>query len=121
FDQHYWAERLAYLDLSPPPLPRDVLFGSRAGRATQGQSSVTTAAAAAAAAGAPNDIRSSMEAPAGFSDPRVIAAASRALAAALKDALGPDKLRAARRMAQELAQEDGLEAASRALMRCLAA
>lgn len=27
FDQFFWAERLAYLGLSPSPLKRDVLFG----------------------------------------------------------------------------------------------
>ncbi|KXZ47822.1 hypothetical protein GPECTOR_32g434 [Gonium pectorale] len=105
FDQHFWAERLAYLELSPPPLSRQVLFGPMARHEELGSRQRAQVGGSAAAGG-------SGVAPG--SDPWDAPAA--ALAAALRDALRPSLRQAARKMAEALAGEDGLEAAARALV-----
>ncbi|GLC50118.1 hypothetical protein PLESTB_000344000 [Pleodorina starrii] len=90
FDQHFWAERLGHLGLSPPPLDRDLLFGSPAGIGSRAEESRR-----------------------GPDDPRVAV-----LTAVLRDALEPSRLAVARAMAQDLAAEGGgLQAAARALLR----
>lgn len=84
FDQHYWAERLAYMALSPPPLEREQLVGSTA----------------------------VPELPANTTN-NPWADAVTALVAAMRDAVSDERRRAVADLVKELRQEDGLEAAAR--------
>ncbi|KAG2490237.1 hypothetical protein HYH03_011361 [Edaphochlamys debaryana] len=103
FDQPFWAERVAYMGLGPEPLDRGLLLGL--GLGPDGPSGGSGARQRAGDLGGRSG--------------RDEAAAVRALAAALRDALQPARRRAAQTLAEELKRERGLDVAVAQLERLL--
>ncbi|PNH12467.1 hypothetical protein TSOC_000572 [Tetrabaena socialis] len=121
FDQHFWAERLAHLGLSPSPLPRAALFGSSSGDGDgeDGRDMGHTSCGSGGGGDVPGWGREPGPSWGSTGAADSTRAAVGAVVAALRDAVAPSRRAAALRIAKELCGERALEVAGDALLELL--